>query len=80
VGLLRNTAHNLEPWPDVCRIETLSSVGTLGKDPDDFQVCPFVFPHITMLIGTQKVTVFSPNGTYLAVAGSKEVRTSVTVF
>ncbi|KAH9998384.1 WD40-repeat-containing domain protein [Russula vinacea] len=35
----------------------VSSVGTLGKDPDDFQ----------------KVTVFSPDGAYLAVAGGNEL-------
>ncbi|KAI0291709.1 WD40-repeat-containing domain protein [Russula brevipes] len=42
---------------DVCRIGFISSVGTLGKDPDAFQ----------------KVTVFSPDGSYLAVAGEKEL-------
>jgi len=40
------------------KIEFISSVGTLGKDdPEDFQ----------------KVTVFSPDGAYLAVAGSNEL-------
>jgi len=31
------------------------------------------FCSFTILIGTQKVTVFSPDGAYLAVAGGKEV-------
>jgi len=39
------------------KLEFVSSIGTLGKDPDDFQ----------------KVTVFSPDGAYLAVAGGKEL-------
>ncbi|KAI0306941.1 WD40 repeat-like protein [Multifurca ochricompacta] len=39
------------------KIGFVSSIGTLGKDPEDFQ----------------KVTVFSPDGTYLAVAGSHEL-------
>ncbi|KAF8484523.1 WD40 repeat-like protein [Russula ochroleuca] len=39
------------------KIKFVSSVGTLGKDPDDFQ----------------KVTVFSPDGAYLAVAGGNEL-------
>ncbi|KAH9973057.1 quinon protein alcohol dehydrogenase-like superfamily [Lactifluus volemus] len=39
------------------KMEFVSSVGTLGKDPEDFQ----------------KVTVFSPDGAYLAVAGSNEL-------
>ena len=31
---------------DVCRIKFVSSVGTLGKDPDDFQVSVFgLFAH-----------------------------------
>ena len=58
----------------MCRLEFVSSVGTLGKDPDDFQVSSSVFLLIHyLLIGTQKVTVFSPDGAYLAVAGGKEV-------
>ena len=28
---------------EVCRIKFVSSVGTLGKDPDDFQVSVFGF-------------------------------------
>ncbi|KAH9994073.1 WD40-repeat-containing domain protein [Russula compacta] len=39
------------------KIEFVSSVGTLGKDPDDFQ----------------RVTVFSPDGAYLAVGGGQEL-------
>jgi len=39
------------------KIGFVSSVGTLGKDPEDYQ----------------KVTVLSPDGKYLAVAGSKEL-------
>jgi len=52
----------------------VSSVGTLGKDLEDYQVSPSVFLHIIILTGTQKVTVFSPDGAHLAVAGDKEVR------
>jgi hypothetical protein len=37
-----------------------------------------VFLRIIILTGTQKVTVFSPDGAYLAVAGGKEVCFSVT--
>lgn len=54
----------------------MSSVGTLGKDPEEFQVSPSTFLYIFFLTGTQKVTVFSPDGGYLAVAGGKEVRFS----
>lgn len=39
------------------KIKFVSSVGTLGKDLDDFQ----------------RVTVFSPDGAYLAAAGGKEL-------
>ncbi|KAI0248709.1 WD40-repeat-containing domain protein [Lactifluus subvellereus] len=39
------------------KIEFISSVGTLSKDPEDFQ----------------RVTVFSPDGAYMAVAGNKEL-------
>ncbi len=36
--------------------------------------CAFsVFVRIIILIGTQRVTVFSPDGAYLAAAGGKEV-------
>ena len=65
--------------PDVCRIEFGSSVGTLGKDPEEFQVRSSVFLQITILIGIQRVTVFSPDGAYLAVAGGKEVCFPLTV-
>ena len=54
----------------------MSSVGTLGKDPEEFQVSPSAFLHIIILTGPQKVTVFSPDGAHLAVAGGKEVRFS----
>lgn len=64
---------------DMCRINFVSSVGTLGKDPDDFQVSVFGLLHIIILIGTQRVTVFSPDGAYLAVAGGKEVCSPVNL-
>jgi hypothetical protein len=43
-----------------------------------FRLALSIFLRITMLIGIQKVTVFSPDGAYLAVAGGNEVRSSVT--
>ena len=36
--------------------------------------------HITVLRSLQKVTVFSPNGEYLAVAGSSEVCSLIHAF
>jgi hypothetical protein len=38
-----------------------------------------VFLRIIILIGTQRVTVFSPDGAYVAVAGGKEVRSPVNL-
>lgn len=43
-----------------------------------FRLAFSIFPRITILIGIQKVTVFSPDGAYLAVAGGKEVCSPVT--
>jgi hypothetical protein len=43
-----------------------------------FRLVFLSYLRITILIGTQKVTVFSPEGAYLAVAGGKEVRSPVT--
>ena len=63
------------------RIEFISSVGTLGKDdPEDYQVCSFGCFHVAFLRGAQKVTVFSPDGAYLAVAGSSEVCSLAHIF
>ena len=52
----------------------MTSIGTLGKDPEDFQVSSSTFLQIIILTGTQRVTVFSPDGAHLVVAGGKEVR------
>jgi hypothetical protein len=56
----------------------VTSVGTLGKDPENFQVSSSTFLHV-ILTGTQRVTVFSPDGAHLVVAGGKEVRFPITV-